>query len=157
MSNQKTFLAIKPDAVKRNDAKAIVELLASKLDAKCIAIKAYTPSKEMAEAHYAAHKEKPFFPDLISSFTAGPIVGTVWEGENVIEKARELMGATNPENAAEGTIRKLFAKSIEDNAIHGSDAPETAEAEIKIHFADASFAEITNPANEVENLLKTAA
>ena len=157
---QRTFLAVKPEAFKRNDAVGIVKKLEEKLDAKCIAMKAYTPSKELAEAHYAVHKERPFFGELISSFTSGPVLGMVWEGENVIEKARELMGATNPEQAAEGTIRKAFAKSIGDNAIHGSDAAETAENEIKLHFPDASFQQISQPslkaADEVKALMGLA-
>jgi nucleoside-diphosphate kinase len=152
--SQKTFLAVKPESFKRNDTVGIVKMLEEKLDAKCLAMKAYTPSKELAEAHYAVHKERPFFGELISSFTSGPILGMVWEGENVIEKARELMGATNPEQAAEGTIRKAFAKSIGDNAIHGSDAPETAENEIKLHFSEAKFSVIASPSTEAENLIK---
>jgi len=151
---QRTFLAIKPEAFKRNDTVGIVKMLEDKLDAKCIAMKAYTPSKELAEAHYAVHKERPFFGELISSFTSGPVLGMVWEGENVIEKARELMGATNPEQAAEGTIRKAFAKSIGDNAIHGSDAPETAENEIKLHFPETKFEHITEPSLKAEEEVK---
>lgn len=153
---QKTFLAVKPEAFKRNDTVGIVKMLEEKLDAKCLAMKAYTPSQELAEAHYAVHKERPFFGELITSFTSGPILGMVWEGENVIEKARELMGATNPEQAAEGTIRKAFAKSIGDNAIHGSDAAETAENEIKLHFPEVKFSTIAKPSAEAENLIKAA-
>lgn len=152
--NQKTFLAVKPEAFKRNDAVAIVKMLEQGLDAKCVSMKVYTPSNELAEAHYAVHSERPFFGELIASFTSGPILGMVWEGEGVIEKARTLMGATNPEEAALGTIRKNFAKSISDNAIHGSDAAETAENEIKLHFPEAVFSEIISPSSEAEDLVK---
>ncbi len=151
---QRTFLAVKPEAFKRNDAVGIVKMLEEGLDSKCLAMKVYTPSKELAEAHYAVHKERPFFGELIESFTSGPVLGMVWEGEGIIEKARALMGATNPEEAAEGTIRKNFAKSIGDNAIHGSDAAETAESEIKLHFPEFAFAEITNPSVKAEDLVK---
>ena len=154
--SQKTFLAVKPEAFKRNDAVGIVKMLEAGLDAKCVSMKVYTPSKELAEAHYAVHSERPFFGELITSFTSGPVLGMVWEGEGVIDKARTLMGATNPEEAAEGTIRKNFAKSIGDNAIHGSDAAETAENEIKLHFPEAEFSEIASPSAKAEDLVKAA-
>jgi nucleoside-diphosphate kinase len=134
MTLEKTFLAVKPQAFMRGDGMAIIKTLAEKLSAKCVAIKAYQPSTELAESHYAVHKERPFFADLISSFTEAPIIGMVWVGEDVISKAREVMGATNPEDAAEGTIRAKFGKNIGDNAIHGSDAPETASSEVELHF-----------------------
>ncbi len=147
---QKTFLAIKPDAMKRGDAVGIVKLLEEKLpQAQCLAMKVYTPSKEIAEKHYEALSDKPFFGELIESFTAGPILGMVWQGENIVAKAREAMGATNPEEADEGTIRKVFAKSISDNAIHGSDTePGSAERELEIHFAGADLAPIASPSAE---------
>jgi len=151
---QKTFLAVKPEAFKRNDTVGIVKMLEEKLDAKCIAMRAYIPSKDLAEAHYAIHKERPFFAELIASFTSGPVLGMVWEGEDVIEKARVLMGATSPEQAAEGTIRKSFAKSIGDNAIHGSDAVETADYEIKLHFSETQFEHITEPSLKAADELK---
>ena len=94
-------------------------------------------SKEKAEEFYAIHKERPFFNDLVTFMTEGPIVAAVLEKENAIEEFRNLIGATNPANAAEGTIRKMFAASIERNAIHGSDSDENAEIEAKFHFTDA--------------------
>ena len=159
MTMQKTFLAVKPQAMQRGDAVGIVKVLEEKLSgAKCVAMKVYTPTKELAEKHYEALSDKPFFPELIESFTAGPILGMIWEGENVVANAREAMGATNPEEADEGTIRKLFAKSIGDNAIHGSDTePGSAEREVEIHFSGANFAEISSPSAEAESLTKAAA
>jgi nucleoside-diphosphate kinase len=93
-------------------------------------------TKEQAEGFYGVHKERPFFNDLVSFMISGPVVVQVLEGENAIAKYREVMGATNPENADEGTIRKMFAESIEANSVHGSDAPETAAEEIKFFFSD---------------------
>lgn len=155
---QKTFLAIKPPAMERGDAVEIVKVLENTLDAQCLAMKVYTPSKEMAEKHYEALSDKPFFGELIESFTAGPILGMVWQGEDVVAKARETMGATNPEEAKEGTIRKLFAKSIGDNAIHGSDTePGSAEREVEIHFSGANFAPIADPVAEAQKLYQAQA
>lgn len=154
MATEKTFLAIKPEAFQRGDSIGIVEMLAALLpDAKCIAMKTYTPSKELAEKHYEALSSKPFFPDLIKSFTAGPILGMVWEGENIVSRARDAMGATNPEQANEGTIRKKFGKHIGDNAIHGSDTePGSAAREVEIHFTGASFSTIADPKNKAKEL-----
>ena len=156
---EKTFLAIKPPAMQRGDAVEIVKHLGNALnDCNCVAMKVYTPSKELAEKHYEALSDKPFFGELIESFTAGPILGMVWEGENVVARAREAMGATNPEEAAEGTIRKLFAKSIGDNAIHGSDTePGSATREVEIHFSGANFTKIEDPAAEAQKLSQAAA
>jgi nucleoside-diphosphate kinase len=151
---EKTFLAVKPAAYARGDAPGIIKMLSEGLpDAKCIAMKIYKPSKELATKHYEAHIEKPFFPDLLASFTSGPIVGMVWEGENIVARARELMGATNPEKAAEGTIRKVYAKSMEDNAIHGSDTDlGSAEREVSIHFPEEDFQVIKDPASRLLSL-----
>lgn len=156
MSTEKTFLAIKPAAYQRGDAEGILKILVEKLSgSKCLAMKVYTPSKELAEKHYEAHQDKPFFPDLISSFTAGPILGMVWEGEGIIAKARDVLGATNPAESAEGTVRKAFGKSIDDNAIHGSDTePGSATREIEIHFAGANFAEIADPLATAKGLVE---
>lgn len=154
---EKTFLAVKPQAFARKDTVGIVKALVEKLGAKCVAMKAYKPSEELAKEHYAALSDKPFFSELVESFTAGPILGMVWEGEGVVAKAREVMGATNPAEAAEGTIRKAFGKEISDNAIHGSDTePNSAEREVKLHFADANFSEIADPAAEAEKLTASA-
>ena len=153
MGTERTFLAIKPPAMERGDAVAIIKILQEKLGATCLAMKVYTPTKELAENHYAALSDKPFFGELIESFTAGPILGMVWEGEGVVAKAREIMGATNPEEADEGTIRKLFAKSIGDNAIHGSDTePGSATREVEIHFGGADMSPIVDPVAQAEKL-----
>ena len=96
-------------------------------------------TKEQAEGFYGVHKERPFFNDLVAFMTSGPVVVQVLEGENAIAKNREVMGATNPADAADGTIRKDFAESIEANSVHGSDAPETAAEEIKFFFTDAEL------------------
>ncbi len=158
MTTEKTFLAIKPEAYQRGDAAGIIELLSKLLpDAHCVAMKVYKPSTELAKKHYAALADKPFFPDLISSFTSGPILGMVWEGDNVVAKARDAMGATNPEQAAEGTIRKKYGKHIGDNAIHGSDTePGSATREVEIHFAGTQFNAISNPAAEAKKLIEAA-
>lgn len=158
MANEKTFLAVKPEAFSRNDTAGIVEMLTKLLpDAKCVAMKVYKPSEELAKNHYAALADKPFFPDLIKSFTSGEILGMVWEGENVVSRARDAMGATNPEQAAEATIRKVYGKHIGDNAIHGSDTePGSAAREVQIHFPDANFAPIQDPIAKVKELVSSA-
>lgn len=151
---ERTFLAVKPEAFKRGDTAGIVAMLQKLLpDCKCLAMKSYKPTQELASEHYAALSDKPFFPELIQSFTAGYILGMVWEGENVVARARDAMGATNPEQAAEGTIRKIYGKHIADNAIHGSDTePGSAEREIKIHFPATQFTEIKDPVNKAKEL-----
>ena len=106
---------------------------------RIVAQKRIRLSREQAEGFYGVHRERPFFNDLVSYMMTGPVVVQVLEGENAIAKYREVMGATNPANAAEGTIRKLFAESIEANSVHGSDAPETAAQEIKFFFTDAEI------------------
>lgn len=158
MAIEKTFLAIKPQAVKRSETLAVLEMLIGLLpEAKCVGMKFYAPTEALAKEHYAALSDKPFFPDLIESFTAGPILGMAWEGENVVAKAREVMGATNPADADEGTIRKKFGKGIEDNAIHGSDTePGSADRELKIHFSEGNFAEITDPLAKAKELIESA-
>ena len=159
MTTQQTFLAIKPEAYSRGDATGIITMLSKLLpDAKCVAMKSYQPSEALAKEHYAALSDKPFFPELIESFTAGSILGMVWEGTNVVEKAREAMGATDPVAAAEGTIRKQYGKHIGDNAIHGSDTdPGSAEREVKIHFPEGEFNEIADPAGKSRELCQAAA
>lgn len=158
MATEKTFLAIKPAAYERGDAVGIVEMLSKKLNAKCLAMKVYQPSAELAKEHYAALSDKPFFGELVESFSSGPILGMIWEGEDVVAAAREAMGATNPEEAAEGTIRKVFAKSIGDNAIHGSDTePGSAEREVKLHFPEADFSEIADPVAKAKELVAAKA
>jgi nucleoside-diphosphate kinase len=134
MSGNRTFTMIKPDAVHNGHIGAILE----KINAAGFVIKAmkYTQlSKADAEAFYAIHKERPFFGELVEYMTSGPIVSAILEKDNAVADFRTLIGATNPEEAAEGTIRKLYAESIAANAIHGSDSDENAAIEGAFHFA----------------------
>ncbi len=130
---QRTLSIIKPDAVKKNVIGKIVSMLEEN-KIKIVAMKMVSLNRKQAEGFYYVHKEKPFFNSLIDFMTSGPVIVMILEGENVIDKYRTLMGATNPEKADEGTIRKLFATDIEKNAVHGSDAVETAEFETKYFF-----------------------
>ena len=106
---------------------------------RVVAAKMLRLRQDQAEGFYAVHRERPFFKDLVSYMTSGPVIVQVLEGENAIQKNRDLMGATNPANAAPGTIRADFAASIEENVVHGSDGPETAAAEIRFFFAEADI------------------
>ncbi len=134
MAMQRTFSIIKPDATKRNLTGAInAKIEAAGL--RIIAQKRIRLSREQAEGFYAVHKERPFYGDLVAFMMSGPVVVQALEGEDAIAKYREVMGATNPAEAAEGTIRKEFAESIEANSVHGSDAPETAAEEIPFFFS----------------------
>ncbi|WP_306015823.1 nucleoside-diphosphate kinase [Oceanicaulis sp. MMSF_3324] len=135
MAIQRTFSIIKPDATARNLTGAINAKI-EEAGLRIIAQKRIRLSKEQAEGFYAVHKERPFFGDLVSFMISGPVVVQVLEGEDAIAKYREVMGATNPEDAAPGTIRKEFAESIEANSVHGSDAPETAAQEIPFFFSE---------------------
>jgi len=131
---ERTFAIIKPDAVAAGKAGAILAKIEEN-GFKVRGVKMLRLSKAQAEGFYAVHKERPFFNGLVTFMSEGPVVVLVLEHENAIAKWRELMGATNPANAAEGTIRKQFAENIERNAVHGSDAPETAAMEIPFFFA----------------------
>ncbi|WP_109260182.1 nucleoside-diphosphate kinase [Hyphobacterium indicum] len=135
MATQRTFSIIKPDATARNLTGKINAMIED-AGLRIIAQKRIHMTKDQAEGFYGVHRERPFFNDLVSFMISGPVVVQVLEGENAIAKYREVMGATNPENADEGTIRKTFAESIEANSVHGSDAPETAAEEIKFFFSD---------------------
>ena len=135
MAIERTFSIIKPDAVARNVTGAIVSRFENN-GLQVIASKMLHLSKEQAEGFYAVHAERPFYNDLVSFMISGPVVVQVLEGEDAISKNRELMGATNPADAAPGTIRADFAKTVDENAVHGSDAPETAAVEIKYFFSD---------------------
>jgi len=135
MANERTFSIIKPDATKRNITGKIIDRL-EEAGLRVVASKRIHMSREQAEGFYAVHKERPFFNDLCSFMTSGPVVVQVLEGENAIAKNREVMGATNPKDAAPGTIRADFAESIEANSVHGSDGPDTAAQEIKFFFSD---------------------
>jgi nucleoside-diphosphate kinase len=133
MATERTFSIIKPDATRRNLTGAINAKIEG-AGLRIVAQKRVKWSKADAEAFYGVHTERPFFNDLVSFMTSGPIVVQVLEGENAVAKYREVMGATNPANAAPGTIRKEFAESIEANSVHGSDSPENAKIEISQNF-----------------------
>ena len=134
MALQRTFSIIKPDATKRNFTGKINAMIED-AGLRIIAQKRIHMTKAQAETFYGVHRERPFFNDLVSFMISGPVVVQVLEGEDAIAKYRTVMGATNPANADEGTIRKVFAESIEANSVHGSDAPETAAEEIAFFFS----------------------
>ena len=134
MAIERTFSIIKPDAVAKNVIGEIVSRF-EKNGLRVVASKMLQLTQEQAEGFYAEHKERGFFKDLVSFMTSGPVVVQVLEGENAVLKNRELMGATNPKEAAAGTIRADFAVSIDENAVHGSDAPESAAREIAYFFS----------------------
>ena len=135
MAVERTLSIIKPDAVAKN---VIGEINArfEKAGLRIVAARMLHLSREQAEAFYAVHKERPFFDELVAFMISGPILVQVLEGEDAIARNREVMGATNPKDAAPGTIRADFAKEVTENAVHGSDAPETAAQEIKFFFKD---------------------
>jgi nucleoside-diphosphate kinase len=134
MTVQRTFSIIKPDATQRNLTGGINAVI-EKAGLRIVAQKRIHMTRAQAGAFYAVHKERPFFVELVDFMISAPVVVQVLEGENAIAKYREVMGATNPANAAEGTIRKLFAQSVGENSVHGSDAPETAAIEIAQFFS----------------------
>jgi nucleoside-diphosphate kinase len=134
MAIERTFSIIKPDAVAKNVIGEIISRF-EKNGLQIIGAKFLQLSQEQAEGFYAVHKERPFFNDLVKFMISGPIFAQVLEGEDAVLKNRELMGATNPKDAAPGTIRADFADSIDANAVHGSDAPETAKEEIAFFFS----------------------
>ena len=135
MAIQRTFSIIKPDATKRNLTGKIISKFED-AGLRIVASKRIQMTREQAEGFYAVHKERPFFGELVEQMIASPVVVQVLEGEDAIAKNREVMGATNPENADAGTIRKEFALSVGENSVHGSDAPETAAEEIKFFFTE---------------------
>ena len=135
MSVEQTLSIIKPDGVQKNLIGEIYSRF-EKAGLQIIAARMMHLSKEQAEGFYAVHKERPFYDDLVSYMTSGPVMVQALEGESAIDKNREIMGATNPADAADGTIRKDFAASIEENVVHGSDGPETAAQEIAFFFGD---------------------
>ncbi len=134
MAVQRTFSILKPDATRRNLTGAVNAVI-EKAGLRIVAQKRIHMTKAQAETFYAVHSARPFFGELVEFMTSGPVVVQVLEGEDAIAKYREVMGATHPANAAEGTIRKLFAESVGENTVHGSDAPETAAVEIAQFFA----------------------
>ncbi|MFJ7637015.1 nucleoside-diphosphate kinase [Peribacillus sp. NPDC097264] len=144
---EKTFLMVKPDGVQRNLIGEIVSRFEKKgfllAGAKLMVI-----SQELAEQHYGEHKERPFFGELVDFITSGPVFAMVWEGENVIATARQMMGATNPKDAAAATIRGDFAVTVGKNIIHGSDSAESAAREIGLFFKEEELVEYSKIANE---------
>ena len=135
MSQERTISIIKPDAVAKNVIGEIYSRF-EKAGLKIVAAKMMQLSEEKAGEFYAVHKERPFYADLVAFMTSGPVMVQVLEGEDAIAKNREVMGATNPKEAAAGTIRADFAESIDENAVHGSDGPDTAKDEIAFFFSD---------------------
>ncbi|MEZ4858141.1 MAG: nucleoside-diphosphate kinase [Flavobacteriaceae bacterium] len=134
MRTDRTFTMLKPDSVEKGNIGPILEKITS-AGFKIAALKLTQMTKADAEAFYAVHKARPFFGELVEYMTRGPIVAAVLEKDNAVEDFRTLIGATNPAEAAEGTIRKLYAASIGENAVHGSDSDENAEIESQFHFA----------------------
>lgn len=130
---EKTFLMVKPDGVQRNLVGEIVKRFESK-GYKLIGAKLMVISDDLAQTHYGEHKERPFFGELVDFITSGPVFAMAWEGENVIKSAREMMGKTNPLEAAPGTIRGDFGVTVGKNIIHGSDSAESAERELNLFF-----------------------
>ena len=136
---ERTFLMIKPDGVQRNLVGEIIQRFEAK-GFTLVGLKMMQVSSELAEKHYAVHKERPFFPSLVDFITSSPVVAMVWQGEGVIASARKIIGATNPLNAEPGTIRGDFGISVGRNLIHGSDGPDTAKDEVSLWFSDAEWA-----------------
>ena len=135
MAIERTFSILKPDATKRNLTGAINAII-EKAGLRIVGQKRVRISREQAEKFYAVHRERPFFGELVDFMMSGPVVVQVLEGDNAIAKYREVMGATDPAKAADGTIRKIHAKSIGENSVHGSDAPDTAVREIAQFFSE---------------------
>lgn len=135
---ERTYIMIKPDGVQRGLISEIIGRFEKK-GFTLVGLKMLAVSRELAESHYAVHRERPFFKGLVDFITSGPVVAMVWEGEGVIASARKIIGATNPLTAEPGTIRGDYGVTIGRNIIHGSDAPETAQAEIALWFGDAEL------------------
>ena len=135
MTLTRTFSIIKPDATRRNLTGAVTKML-EEAGLRVVASRRIRMTTEQAEAFYGVHRERPFFNDLVAFMTSGPVVVQVLEGEDAVRRNREVMGATNPADAAEGTIRKAFAESIEANTVHGSDSDENAATEIAFFFEE---------------------
>ncbi|HIE58489.1 MAG TPA: nucleoside-diphosphate kinase [Persephonella sp.] len=134
MAVEKTLMLIKPDAVKKGVEGEIIAYV-QKQGFKLVALKKLQLTKQQAEKFYYVHRERPFFDELTTFMSSGPIVAMVWEGENAIAKIRDIMGATNPAEAEEGTLRKLYGTNIGENAVHGSDSKESADYEIPFFFS----------------------
>ncbi|MBS4173277.1 nucleoside-diphosphate kinase [Bacillus sp. FJAT-49736] len=143
---EKTFLMVKPDGVQRQLIGEIVSRFEKK-GFQLVGAKLMQISTELAQKHYGEHKERPFFGELVDFITSGPVFAMVWEGENVISTARQMMGSTNPKDAQPGTIRGDFATTVGKNIIHGSDSPESAEREIGLFFKQEELVEYTKLIN----------
>jgi nucleoside-diphosphate kinase len=139
---ERTFLAVKPDGVQRHLVGEIIRRYETK-GFKLVGLKLIHPTRELAENHYAVHKERPFFAGLVDFITSGPVVAMVWEGDGVVASARKIIGATNPLTAEPGTIRGDYGANIGRNIIHGSDAIETAQTEIALWFKSEELVEWT--------------
>ncbi len=135
MAITRTFSIIKPDATRRNLTGAVTKML-EEAGLRVVASKRLHLTRQQAEGFYAVHKERPFYGELCDFMTSGPVVVQVLEGEDAVKTNRDVMGATNPDDAAEGTIRKTYAEGIEANSVHGSDSDENAANEIKFFFKD---------------------
>ena len=135
MAATRTFSIIKPDATRRNLTGAVTKMLED-AGLRVVASKRIRMSREQAEGFYGVHRERPFFNDLVAFMTSGPVVVQVLEGDNAVQRNRDVMGATNPANAEPGTIRKELAESIEANSVHGSDSDENAAIEIDFFFRE---------------------
>ncbi len=146
MAVEKTFIMIKPDGVQRGLIGQVIQRFEQK-GLQLIAAKLMHIPKELAEQHYGEHKEKPFFGELVDFITSGPVMAMVWQGENAIKVAREMMGKTNPAEAAPGTIRGDFGLQVSMNVIHGSDSPESAEREINLFFKQEELLEYSRDIN----------
>ncbi len=133
MAATRTFSIIKPDATRRNLTGAVTKMLED-AGLRVVASKRIRMTRDQAEGFYGVHRERPFFNDLVTFMTSGPVVVQVLEGENAVQRNRDIMGATNPENAEPGTIRKELAESIEANSVHGSDSDDNAKIEIDFFF-----------------------
>ncbi|MED4969966.1 MULTISPECIES: nucleoside-diphosphate kinase [Bacillaceae] len=144
---QRTFIMVKPDGVQRNLIGEIVARFEKK-GFQLVGAKLMQVSRELAEQHYAEHKERPFFGELVDFITSGPVFAMVWEGENVIAAARQMMGKTNPQEAAPGTIRGDYGLTVGKNVIHGSDSPESAEREIRLFFKEEELVNYSKLMNE---------
>jgi len=138
MAVTRTFSIIKPDATRRNLTGAVTKMLED-AGLRVVASKRIHMTRDQAEGFYAVHKERPFYNDLCAFMTSGPVVVQVLEGENAVQRNRDVMGATNPADAAPGTIRKLYAESVGENSVHGSDSPENAALEIAQFFTEADI------------------
>ena len=138
MARERTFSIIKPDATERNLTGQIIDKL-ERAGLRVVAQKRIRMTRDQAEGFYAVHKERPFFRELVDFMISGPVVVQVLEGEDAVAKNREVMGATNPKDAAPGTIRKDYARSLGENSVHGSDGPDTAKTEIAYFFNDSEI------------------